>query len=238
MYPPVLRLPTAHSTRNQLRKINERVAYYLLNKPTAFARTCSAHYTEGEFAEFQLDDPEFLQLIRSTPLVYMLGWSFRSHKNFEKHGDAIRDYFTPRLLHQKKVSQCLDRVRSQGETIVGIHIRHGDYSTYLGGRYYYSIEQYIRLMRGVGDLFSGKQVVYLVCSNSQFSANDFPGLNVVIGNGHIIEDMYSFAQCDYLLGPVSTYTLWASFYGEVPLYRVENPDRDFSLSDFKTYLDG
>jgi len=30
--------------------------------------------------------------------------------------------------------------------------------------------------------------------------------------------IFSFAKCDYIVGPPSTFTSWASFYGDVPVY--------------------
>ena len=50
----------------------------------------------------------------------------------------------------------------------------------------------------------------------------FPSFDVVLGNGQIVEDMYAFAACDYIVGPPSTYTGWASFYGDKGLYFIRN----------------
>ena len=38
------------------------------------------------------------------------------------------------------------------------------------------------------------------------------------GPGTEIGDLYSLAACDYIIGPPSTYTQWASFYGQVPRF--------------------
>jgi hypothetical protein len=40
-------------------------------------------------------------------------------------------------------------------------------------------------------------------------------------------DLYSLARCDYVFGPPSTYSQWASFYGNKPLLHVF--DRDSQL---------
>lgn len=63
----------------------------------------------------------------------------------------------------------------------------------------------------------------------------FLGNSLLLKKLFIIEDMYSLAECDYIIGPPSTYTMWASFYGEVPLYMVDNPSLKPVLSDFKFY---
>jgi hypothetical protein len=47
--------------------------------------------------------------------------------------------------------------------------------------------------------------------------------------------MYAFAECDYIFGPPSTYTMWASFYGNKPLYMMESASAEFSTDEFKVY---
>jgi hypothetical protein len=58
-------------------------------------------------------------------------------------------------------------------------------------------------------------------------------MEYLAGTGHLIEDLYSLAQCDFLAGPPSTFTLWASFYGKVPLYMAKDIHKVPSLSDFQ-----
>lgn len=42
----------------------------------------------------------------------------------------------------------------------------------------------------------------------------------------MIEDLYAFAKTDLLMGPPSTFTLWASFYGDVPLSMMSTSDQE------------
>ena len=50
--------------------------------------------------------------------------------------------------------------------------------------------------------------------------------------------MYSLAECDYIVGPPSTFSTWASFYGNVPIYRITDPSAEFSIADFKVLIPG
>lgn len=52
----------------------------------------------------------------------------------------------------------------------------------------------------------------------------FAGFQATFGSGDTVEDLYALAECDYLIGPPSTFTVWASFYGNVPLCHVHRPD--------------
>lgn len=46
--------------------------------------------------------------------------------------------------------------------------------------------------------------------------------------------MYLLARCDYIIDPPSTYTMWASFYGNVPLYMITDPTQSILLDSFQT----
>jgi len=180
----------------------------------------------------RLDGPEFLELAAHTRLLYVQGWQFRDQTNFSAHADKIRAYFEPLDLFQHNVERLIERARATCDLLVGVHIRHGDYRKYLNGKYFYEVEEYARLMERVERLHPEKRVGFLICSNARLRAEEFDRFNFTFGNDHLIEDMYSFARCDLLLGPPSTYTMWASFYGRVPLYMIEdvNAEPRFALA--------
>jgi len=85
-------------------------------------------------------------------------------------------------------------------------------------------------MRDIADQMAGKRVTFLVCSNVKVNQDAFGDLRVRMGPGHIIQDMYSMAKADLLIGPPSTYTAWASFYGNVPLVMMQTADQPIDLS--------
>jgi len=63
----------------------------------------------------------------------------------------------------------------------------------------------------------------------------FTGIKTHFGTGHFIEDLYTLASCDYIIGPPSTFTMWASFYGRVPLYKIIDRNKLQEIDDF-TYF--
>ena len=46
-------------------------------------------------------------------------------------------------------------------------------------------------------------------------------------------DLYGLAACDYIIGPPSTYSHWASFWGKGPLRPLDSSDLQLKLGDFK-----
>lgn len=181
----------------------------------------------------ELDSPDFLNLLRSGQILFAQGWLFRSEANVKKHAATIKAYFTPLEYFQKRVAELIEKARRKCDVLVGVHIRHGDYRTFENGKYFYEVSQYIEMIKRVEALFPETRVGFLVCSNAAISEDALVEFTVLRGTDHLIEDMYSFAQCDYLIGPPSTYTMWASFYGEVPLYIIEDISSAPRLEDFR-----
>jgi hypothetical protein len=146
--------------------------------------------------------------------------------------DRIRPLFRLRPEWQAKVDSYRASL-SPADITVGIHLRRGDYRTYLGGKYFYPLEVYEQCMRETVRLFPGKTLRFIVCSNEQAMPVAPAACALHAGPGHFIEDLYTLAACDYLIGPPSTFSQWASFYGSVPLCKLESSDqRVESLGDF------
>lgn len=185
--------------------------------------------------EVNLDTPEFVDLVNQSKIVFVQGYFFRGPSLFIKHADKIRDYFTPLEKYRNNVSNLISHIRKSSQVIVGVHIRHGDYKEHLKGKYFYDIDKYIQMMEKVRKLFMEQEVAFLICSNSEQDKNKFAKFSFTFGTNHIIEDMYSLAQCDYIIGPPSSYSMWAAFYGRVPLYAIEDPDADISFDSFRIY---
>jgi hypothetical protein len=80
-----------------------------------------------------------------------------------------------------------------------------------------------------------KRVAFLICSDELVPLDRFCGLNIFLGTGHLIEDMYALAKCDLLMGPQSTFSGWASFYGSVPLYLIDHPQEEPRPESFRPF---
>ena len=188
----------------------------------------------GEGNAFRLDDTKFVESLRGKKILRLEGFVLRADSFFEKYAKEIRTLMVPTVVIREKVQQTVCEARKDADLLIGVHIRRGDYKGFQGGRFFFEIEQYAGLMRKVSGLFSNKRIRFLVCSNETLQATQFSDLAVSFGPGHLVEDMYSLAACDYLLGTHSTFVMWASFYGQVPLYRFDDPARKPDLSEFRT----
>jgi len=185
--------------------------------------------------EYRLDSSAFRDLASRSRVLLFEGWTFRTSA-VERHAAAIRAHFAPVRALAERAQAIATALRASAEVLVGVHLRRGDYATWLGGQYHYSLPAYADLMRRVRALFPGRRVLFLVCSDEPVPPTTFDGLPYALGADHPVVDLYALARCDYLFGPPSSFTLWASFAGGVPLWFVYRPDAEPSLDAFVRHM--
>jgi hypothetical protein len=166
---------------------------------------------------------------------FVQGWQFRANASLHKHAAQIRQIFTPAAEFREHLDRYLAANITPGQLLVGVHIRHGDYRTFENGRYFYTLDQYAQVMQNILQLLGPENVTFMISSNVAVPAQalNMPQYTLVSAPGHELLDLYALARCHYIAGPPSTYSMWASFYGEVPLYMIREPDRPFTLAEFK-----
>ena len=198
----------------------------------------------GDDEPLRLDDPD--QVARLSASSYVRGTYVIDRTNLPKHADVIREYFRPVESVEREVQECLRKARSGCDLLVGVHVRQIDYREHFHGLLFYETPEYCQLMQEVRDLFAPQKIRFLVCSDVPQDFTVFAGLDCVSGPGTELGDLYSLAACDYLVGPASTYSQWASFYGQVPRYvhnrKVEekygHPAQRVVLSAFHVHRNG
>ena len=71
-----------------------------------------------------------------------------------------------------------------------------------------------------------RNVRFLICSNEDGIDKELLKMvsdtNIFsIENTNGITDLYALSKCDYIIGVPSSYSQWASFMGDVPLYLIQ-----------------
>jgi hypothetical protein len=56
---------------------------------------------------------------------------------------------------------------------------------------------------------------------------------VEIGSGPPVNDLWTLSKCDFVFGPPSTFSQWASFYGKVPLLHLRGNDDRIEVEKFR-----
>lgn len=184
--------------------------------------------------KIDLDDPTTLFLF-SDEVLLVAGWQFRGNQTVLKHKKLILEKFTPVAKHKLVINDFFAKNEMIGRCVIGIHVRRGDYEKFEGGKYFYDFSVYKNVLSRLDTLFKDKHPIFLICSNEPgyekyFCPNEYP---IVFGPNHELQDLYCLAKCNYLIGPPSTYTMWASFIGDIPLYMMRDSSLKFVEDDFK-----
>lgn len=188
---------------------------------------------------FDMNDPDFVAAARKK-VVFVDGWLYRDFVNFEKHAPSLRKIFTPVPKYALEVQKILETARSKGDVVVGVHLRRGDFKNYNNGLWYYEDDVYYSKMVALQEELAnqGRSCVFVMCSNEPINLDNYKGLTIVTDPKHYIIDLYSLAGCDYIIGPPSTFSMWASFYGETPLLHLNTSDRSVKFSEFEVVTQG
>ena len=183
---------------------------------------------------FDDHDHNYEPTMFNNKIIFCDGWYFRSFSTTIKYRPFYQKLFNPNLNKKYLHNKYLERA-SPEEVIIGVHIRRGDYKYYANGIYYYSDDLYIAKIRQlINILNTDKYKILLFSDDRTLTIEEFKKdfKEVVITNGTELVDHYLMSKCDYIIGPPSTFSLWASYIGETPFYHFKNADDKISLDKF------
>lgn len=163
---------------------------------------------------------------------YVEGWPFYNPETLKKHQNRISEFFMP----VPKIEESADAFISSltGEHVVAVHIRRKDYATYLNGKYYYENNIYKMAMEHMYNLLGGK-VTFVIFTDEveKVQELDDKRWTTILSGKSAVEDLRIMSKCDYILAPPSSFSGWASYSGNVPLYRItDRMTPTFCLEDF------
>jgi hypothetical protein len=169
---------------------------------------------------------------------FVEGWGGPKFTLTDQDRESIHVYFKAADIHFKRFQEFILKEKEKNTVLVGIHIRRGDYRKFEGGIYCFEDEEYKMYMEKFQKLIFPQRVKFIICSNEKIVLENFVPTNAVAGLGHLVEDLYLLSLCDYIIGPPSTYSQWASFYGRVPLFYITKHGgnyRNLEMNVFKVY---
>jgi hypothetical protein len=166
-----------------------------------------------------------------SPLVFVGGWDYRTHELTQKYRPQLSRLYRLRHKLAEDELHLLDQIqlaRKAGSKVVGLHVRRGDYSSWQGGRYWLSDDSYASVVRSVRSqsLEQGHDCFVVVFTNDV----DEPSCGQdLTARGRWFADLIAMQNCDLLVGPPSTFTLWASYSASVPYIHLQSFEKDISL---------
>lgn len=158
----------------------------------------------------------------------------------KKHKNQIKKIFSPKLKTKNNVNKIFENHCHKSDTIVGVHIRRQDYKEFYSGKYYYNDDIYSKYMNSLKNKIqyeSNRKVKFFLCSDEPINLSSFSAFNYFfLEDSSPINDLYGLSKCNYIIGPPSTFSMWASFYGNVPLNFIESSDKNINLADFSNII--
>lgn len=232
------RFPAVHSGKT---KTTTQIAiYYFLRALLAsgtvkfFPKSIcvNVHWSSSSY---DLGNPQFRRFTTEYGWIFLSGhWKHRHWSAFEQSIPEIREHFSLVPELRGKVDTFVRSIRESCDILVGLHVRQGDNFTDPVRRDAFSSESYSRLAHKIVSLFPGRRVAFLLCSNQSQPAELYQGLVVKNGLGDFILDMYSLAECNFIVGAgQSSFSGWASLMGQKPRYALFDPEKPVSVEDFK-----
>ena len=164
--------------------------------------------------------------------IVVSGWFVRYYDLFLKYRDEICELFTLDDQYTASVKAKMQEAEQNSQDNIlrlGVHIRRGDYAQWRDGQFLFSDEVYSDHINRFADMHPGKALhVYLSTNDPSVSEEHFQKLcpKVCIHHlqGSAPEDLFMLSECDYLIGPPSTFSMVAAMYRDIPLYRMDSAD--------------
>ncbi len=168
-------------------------------------------------------------------IKFVAGWNYRNYKLTTKHHEVLKHIysFDKSSLSRKSKSReiFLKKLKNQGKFIIGLHIRRGDYKKWNKGKYYFEFDFYKNVIKKLKTklINENKDPYFIVVSNekikSEIGAHYFSG-------GSWKEDQIILKNCNLILGPPSTFTMWPSYIAKIPLIEL-NSDKNLKFMNAK-----
>jgi glycosyl transferase family 11 len=164
-----------------------------------------------------LNTPSFEKALNHR-VCYVVGWPYWDVDRFIKHTPFIKKVFRPKKVYTDKVMAFLQPLKEKYTDIVGVHVRRGDYKEYKNGIYYFDDvfykEKIIEMDRQLKE--AGRNPLFIICSNEKNNIENNFGASLMVSSFNAMEDLVLLSNCNYIFGPPSSFSMWASFYGNVP----------------------
>ena len=157
-------------------------------------------------------------------IKFVKGWNFRVDYLTKKYRPILKDIYNFKSKKYIRYSNCIrkffDNLKSQKKFIIGVHIRRGDYKNWNDGGFYFKDSVYNNLINYLKDYFATNQVetIFVVVSNEKISNRVNYDFKI---SGNWKEDQITLQNCDLIIGPPSTFTLWASYISKKPYIFID-----------------
>ncbi|HXK37209.1 MAG TPA: hypothetical protein VJ553_06530 [Candidatus Paceibacterota bacterium] len=213
---------------------HQGMARILRSKPVAALRRAGLLSHVITF-DHESDNAALLLSRHKGKALYVDGWGFRVFPLTEKYQDRLVAKYALKedYLRENDALRAMGKIDRDQYVVVAVHIRRSDYRYWRNGAYYFSDEVYRSYMTSMESVVGkqlNKNVVFVIFSDERTSFAE--AANLVLSENPWYVDHYLMGQCDYIIGPPSTFTLWASYAGRTRYLHITDASGHIDVSQF------
>jgi hypothetical protein len=171
-----------------------------------------------------LASPDSFAIFNSSKITFLSGWDICNWKLVEKHQETIRLNLRINHKYMNISNSFILEKRKKYDLLIGVMVRQGDYKTWRNGQYYFSTQQYSSLIDHAAEVLQDRgRIGFIIASDESQDLACFDNKNVHFttgiagGKGHYLESLSQLSLCDAVLSPPSSFSMWATFLGDIPL---------------------
>ena len=170
---------------------------------------------------------------------YIEGWYYENNLLTSKYQSLMikkyslkEDYYIQNPIYMNMLS-----IDNSIYVFIGIHIRRGDYKTWNDGKYYFTDDEYkifMTQMENEIQIHENKKCIFIIFSNEKTSFKETDTIWISKSSWYL--DHFLMGKCNYLIGPPSTFTMWASYIGKTKYLHVKGLKQQIKYQDFDYWL--
>ena len=224
---PIPRIFSSEQILNALNRI-----YIIVSKiPKNFALTTLSFYKFDDGSPW-----ETIQKFDSKCTLFK-GFVFQEYTldNLIARND-ITKMFTPKNTFNKEIIDPISKLKIKNDYICGVLIRQTDYRTWNNGKYFFTTEEYGKIINNLNIHLQDLKVGYFIATDEEQPIDFLQNLDRIIRVGHPIQNLYTLSHCDFLIGPPSSFIGWSSLYGRKHLFTIYDKDNTNYMKKIKRLL--
>jgi len=179
----------------------------------------------------------YRQRILSSAIIFVKGWYFRVPELTVKYHDHFIKRYTLKEKYWSSDSSVTEfnrlREKQKDQLFIAVHLRKKDYIQWLDGKFFFSNDTYLSYINQLEQKAiesTGKKPYFVLFSDENI---ELPlKENFIIEQNHWYIDQYLMGQCDYIIGPPSTFSLWVSYIYKIKYYHFIGTNDEINWSNF------
>jgi hypothetical protein len=168
------------------------------------------------------------QVMRTKKTVFVKGWAYRNMKLTTRERNYYRDLFFKDFNFDPRSMLAADKPN------IAIHIRRGDYKTWQNGRFYYNDDIYVKAIDRILKLLKTDAKILIFSNDKELNTELYLDRykDCYISTNKEKVDHFLMSQCNYIIGPPSSFSMWASYIGNTKFFHIGSKDEIMELENF------